>query len=183
MKTDSHPAALYTLRKVTRILAVIILLLVVVAFFLPAEYRVERNVIIKAPRDLISNSLLQGDRLPEWMYIKNGAVVPFEGVLKEGDSAVLSYSDVSVQGLISVVEVSSNVIRFDVQPKPKVDIVHNHIALQPTDGGTLVIWTIEGSLNAGLLSPYLAFFANDIAGANFEKSLQQLKDQIETFVQ
>ncbi|TYL48057.1 polyketide cyclase [Marinomonas sp. IMCC 4694] len=183
MKTDSHPAALYTLRKVTRILAIIILLLVAVGFLLPSDYRVERNIMIEAPRDLISDNLLRGDYLPEWMYIKNGTVLPFEGVLKEGDSAVLSYNAVNVHGFISVVELSSNVIRFDVQPKPKVDIVHNLIALQSTDSGTLVAWTIEGNLSAGLLSPYLAFFANDIAGANFEKSLQQLKDKIEVLVQ
>jgi hypothetical protein len=34
-------------------------------------------------------------------------------------------------------------------------------------------------LDAGLLSPYLAIFANDIAGANFEKSLSLMKGELE----
>jgi hypothetical protein len=78
-----------------------------------------------------------------------------------------------------VIELSDNRIRFDVRPKPKVNIVHNVITLQPSNGSTLVAWTIEGNLSAGLLSPYLAMFANNIAGDNFERSLQNLKEQIE----
>lgn len=176
---SSHPAALYKLRKVTRISAIVILFLVVVGFFMPADYRVERSVIINAPRDVVYQDMLQGSRLPDWMFVQDGKVASFEGVLGEGDSVALLYNKAAEQGVLSVVESSEDVVRFDVRPKPKVNLVHNQIDLQETKGGTLVKWTIEGSLNAGLLSPYLAMFANNIAGSNFERSLQKLKEQVE----
>jgi hypothetical protein len=94
----------------------------------------------------------------------------FEGVLGKGDSVALFYDKTTEQGVLSVTESSEDVVRFDVRPKPKVNLVHNQIDLQESKGGTLVKWTIEGSLSAGLLSPYLAMFANDIAGSNFERS-------------
>ena len=176
----SHPAALYQLRKVTRVLALIILLLVVGGFFMPTDYRVERSVLINAPRDEIYKDLFQGDRLSGWMYIQNGKVDSFEGALGEGNSITLSYDGTPEQGVLSVVELSEKSVRFDVRPKPKVNVVHNVITLQSSNGSTLVVWTIEGDLSAGLLSPYLAVFANKIAGNNFEKSLQKLKDQVES---
>ncbi|BDX02595.1 hypothetical protein MACH16_13430 [Marinomonas pontica] len=177
--SSSHPAALYQLRKITRILALIILLLVFVGFFLPTAYRVERSVFIGVPSDRVYSVMLSGDRLPEWMFIQGGHVVQSEGVLKQGDSVALQYNDVVEQGVLSFTDVSADLIRFDVRPKPKVNLVHNEIALQSSNGGTVVKWVIEGDLSAGLLSPYLALFANDIAGANFERSLQLLKEQVE----
>jgi uncharacterized membrane protein len=176
---SSHPAALYKLRKVTRISALVILLLVVVGFFMPADYRVERSVVINAPRDVVYQDILQGDRLPDWMFVQDGKVASFGGVLGKGDSVALVYDKTADQGLLSVIESSESVIRFDVRPKPKVNLVHNKIVLQENEGSTVVKWTIEGSLSAGLLSPYLAMFANNIAGSNFERSLQKLKEQVE----
>lgn len=179
MNNTPHPAALYQLRKVTRILALIILLLVVGGFFMPTDYRVERSVLIDAPRDEIYEDLFRGDSLPNWMFIQEGKVNPFEGVLVEGDSIALSYDGMPEQGILSVTELSENRVRFDVRPKPNVNIVHNVITLQSSNGLTLVAWTIEGNLSAGLLSPYLAMLANNIAGNNFELSLQKLKQQVE----
>ncbi|UTW01291.1 SRPBCC family protein [Marinomonas rhizomae] len=176
---SSHPAALYKLRKVTRISAIVILFLVVVGFFMPTDYRVERSVTINASRDQVYQDMLQGDRLPNWMFIQDGKVATSEGVLNKGDSVALFYDKTAEQGVLSVIESSEDVVRFDVRPKPKVNLVHNQIELQEVNGGTLVKWTIDGSLSAGLLSPYLAMFANDIAGSNFERSLQKLKELVE----
>jgi uncharacterized membrane protein len=176
---STHPAALYKLRKVTRISALVILLLVVAGFFMPVDYRVERSVVIQAPRDVVYQNIFQGDRLPNWMFIQDGKVSSFEGVLSKGDSVALVYDNTSDQGVLSVIESSESAIRFDVRPKSKVNLVHNQIVLQNDKGSTLVKWTIEGNLSAGLLSPYLAMFANNIAGSNFEFSLQKLKEQVE----
>lgn len=179
MSNTTHPVALYQLRKVTRVLALIILVVIVVGFFLPTDYRVERSIVINASQDEIQQKMFRGDYLSGWMFIQNGQVDSFEGVLSEGDSVALSYDGVAEKGLLSLVEMSSQAVLFDVRPKPKVNQVHNEIALQSQGAETEVTWIIEGDLNAGLLGPYLALFANDIAGKNFEKSLQQLKESIE----
>ncbi|ETX11778.1 polyketide cyclase [Marinomonas ushuaiensis DSM 15871] len=180
MGNATHPAALYQLRKVTRILALIILVVIVVGLFLPTDYRVERSIVIDASQDEIQQKMFRGDYLPNWMFVQNGKVDSFEGVLNEGDSVALSYDDVAEQGLLSLVELSYRSVLFDVRPKPKMNQVHNEISFQSNGGsGTEVAWVIEGDLSVGLLGPYLALFANDIAGNNFEKSLQQLKEVIE----
>ncbi|ETI61628.1 SRPBCC family protein [Marinomonas profundimaris] len=178
-KTNHHPAALYQLRKVTRILALIILVLVAGGFFMPTDYRVERSVVINAPREVIFQNIFQGDYLPRWMYVQNGQIDAFEGNLEEGDSITLSYNDIPDRGVLSVIVQSEQGVSFDVRPKSKVNVVHNDIRFQSDNNETLVVWTIEGDLSAGLLSPYLAFFANNIAGNNFEKSLHNLKEIIE----
>jgi uncharacterized membrane protein len=179
VSSNSHPAALYQLRIVTRILALIILLLVFIGFLLPTDYRVERSVTIDAPLHRVSEDMLQGNRLPEWMYIQGGRVDSFEGVLRVGESVGLSYDESAESGELILTEQSNRLVRFDVRPKPSVNLVHNEIALKSVGGATTVKWTIEGNLSAGLLGPYLAFFANDIAGQNFEVSLQNLKQQVE----
>lgn len=178
-RNSGHPAALYKLRKVTRISAIVILFLVVVGFFMPSDYRVERSVVINAPRHLVFQDMLKGDRLPDWMFVQNGKLASSEGVLGKGDSIALVYENTTEQGVLTLTEVSSSLVRFDVRPKPTVNLVHNQIELQEAKGGTLVKWTIDGTLNAGLLSPYLAMFANKIAGNNFERSLEKLKELVE----
>lgn len=179
MTKTTHPAALYQFRKVTRITALIILMLVGVGFFMPTDYRVERSVLIDAPRDLVVSYVMKGNKLASWMYIQNGQVDGFDGVLAEGDSVGLSYADSEDKGNLTVTDISSYQFGFDVRPKMAVNRVSNQIEFLPDSNGTLVQWTIEGRLSAGLLSPYLAIFANDIAGNNFEKSLASLKEQIE----
>lgn len=176
---SSHPAALYKLRRVTRVTALVILLLVVVGFFMPTDYRVERGIFIQAPKATVYKDILRGDYLADWMFIQDGQLEAFDGVLKAGDSVALIYEKTSDQGVLSIVSSSESVIRFDVRPKSNVNLVHNQIMLSDAEGGTLVNWVIDGDLSAGLLSPYLALFANDIAGNNFERSLNQLKVLIE----
>lgn len=178
--SNSHPAALYHLRKVTRIFALIVIILVGIGFFLPTDYRVERSVLIHAPHDVVSSNMFKASRLPLWMFVQGGQVDASESDLKEGASIGLSYNDTPDTGELTLIKLSDDLIRFHVRPKLKNNLVYNEIELQEKDSGTFVKWTIEGSLNAGLLGPYLAFFANDIAGKNFETSLQKLKEQVET---
>ncbi|WP_325101187.1 SRPBCC family protein [Marinomonas transparens] len=178
--SNSHPAALYHLRKVTRIFALIIIALIVIGFFLPIDYRVEREVTINAPVDEVSTVMLQGDSLSKWMFVKNGQVDVFDGSLKAGSRVAISYSEKVGQGELTIVDLSGDSVRFDVRPKPNVNLVHNQIFLRPSAGKTSVQWVIEGKLEAGLLGPYIAVFANQLAGKNFEISLQRLKELLET---
>ncbi|MEO9274113.1 polyketide cyclase [Marinomonas sp. 5E14-1] len=180
MRSNSHPAVLYQLRIVTRILALIILLLVLVGFLLPTEYRVERSVSINAPLDVVSENMLSGQNLSQWIHVQGGRVESFDGVLQNDDSIRLLYDESDEIGELTLLEHTGNIIRFDVRPKLSTGLVHNRITLEEHALVTEVKWIIEGDLSVGLLSPYLAFFANDIAGQNFEVSLFNLKQQIES---
>ncbi|MFT2098787.1 polyketide cyclase [Marinomonas sp. 2405UD66-6] len=180
MGSNSHPAALYQLRIVTRILALVILLLVLVGFLLPTEYRVERSISINAPLEIVSDNVLSGQKLSQWMHVQDGRVELFDGVLQDGDTVRLFYDESDEIGELTLLEHTGSIIRFDVRPKLSTGLVHNRITLENHALVTEVKWIIEGNLSVGLLSPYLAFFANDIAGQNFEVSLLNLKQQIES---
>lgn len=178
-KTSSHPKALYQLRKVTRFSALVILAIVLVGFFLPTDYRVERSIIINKPHDVVVKALLGGDSLSDWMFISGGQVDRHQGFFKQGDEVAISYQDSDAKGGLFFTTVTTNAIGFDVKPKSDVDLVHNTIYVSGDDTSTNVDWEIEGKLRTGFLSPYLAFFANKIAGRNFETGLQRLKEKVE----
>ncbi|MEL0623128.1 polyketide cyclase [Marinomonas arenicola] len=178
-KSSSHPKALYQLRKITRVSALVILAVVVLGFFLPTDYRVERSIIVNKPHDVVVNALLGGNSLPDWMFISGGQVNLHKGFFQQGDEVGISYHDSADKGSLTFTTVTTNTIAFDVKPKAGVDLVHNTIYVSGDDTTTNVDWEIEGQLRTGFLSPYLAFFANKIAGRNFEISLQRLKEKVE----
>lgn len=182
MTQGSHPAALYQLRKVTRIIAIAILGLVLLSFFLPSDYKIERSIKVNAPLDLVSQNIFSGDHVPEWMFIQKGRLNSFSGGLAVGQSVGISYDESDVVGELTLTAVSASSIRFDVRPKEGMNIVTNDILLSSSGDDVLVSWVIHGQLDVGLLGPYLAFFANDIAGKYFEISLERLKARMEQLV-
>lgn len=178
-KSHGHSNAIYSIRRVTRVLALVILLLVGAGFFLPTDYRVERSILIDASPQRILSLALEGENFPLWLYVQNGRLQSSQGELSIGQTLAIDYQDKDAQGRLTLLSASSSQFTFEVQPKPNVNLVKNQIRLLPSAQGTQVIWQIEGELQAGFIGPYLAMFANDIAGENFEISLQKLKDIVE----
>lgn len=171
--------ALVSLRYITRIAAVIILVAVAVGFFLPSDYRIERSAVAQgAQHDLVQERLLNPEAWTDWMYIEAGKLALQDGSdsLQEGDHYLIQYDgDATKQGLIVIDSVSMEAITFTVQPNQKTQPIPNTLYIDVAeDGQTHLQWVIEGELDAGFLSPYLAFLANRIAGGNIEKSLSNL---------
>ncbi|GAB3476230.1 hypothetical protein GCM10027340_02700 [Marinomonas epiphytica] len=160
-------------------LALVILLVIALGFVLPTDYRVERSVIIQAVPDTVSHAVLNQESLSQWMYIQDGQLVPNKRQLKVGEQVAIVYQNTDQQGVLTINDVNEQGVRFTVSPKPSVEPVSNRISITSEQGQTQVRWVIEGELKVGLLSPYVAFFANDIAGRNFELSLQRLKALLE----
>lgn len=171
--------ALVSLRYVTRIAAVIILVAVAVGFFLPSDYRIERSVVAQSAQyDLVQERLYNSEAWQDWMYIESGQLVLQAGgdVLQVGDEYLIQYSgDTTKQGSIVIDSVSEDTIAFTVQPNQKTQPIPNTLLISATANGQIQLqWVIEGELDAGFLSPYLAFLANSIAGGNIETSLANL---------
>lgn len=178
-KLSAHPKALYQLRKVTRVLALVIIVFFVIGFFLPTDYQVKRSVVVNKPSDSVLHVMLNGERLPDWMYINNGKLVAQQGQLTQGDKVVIGYNNSDDKGSLTFTAVTPSKVSFDVKPKINVDIVRNTILVKALGNKTELDWEISGKLKSGFLSPYIAFFANKIAGRNFEQSLQRLKEKVE----
>ncbi|BFM48016.1 SRPBCC family protein [Marinomonas sp. THO17] len=182
-KSHGHSNAIYSIRRVTRVLALIILLLVGAGFFLPTSYRVERSVVINATPQRILTFALAGENLPLWLHVQNGRLQSSQGELSVGQTLAIDYQDKDVKGSLTLLSVTSSEFMFEVRPKPNVNLVQNQIRLLSSSDGTQVVWRIEGDLDAGFIGPYLAIFANDMAGENFEIGLQKLKNLVESQTQ
>lgn len=172
--------ALVTLRYITRIAAVIVLVAVAVGFFLPADYRIERSITVTSDNvESVQQRLFSAQAWPNWMYIEGGELSlesqSGEGLTSQSTFSISYDANVDRRGTLELVQVSSTQIEFVVTPNEKTRPVPNRIAIQSLDNGQLeVIWVIEGELDAGFLSPYLALVANTIAGSNIEASLTNL---------
>lgn len=177
---DHQHKALYQLRIVTRVFALAVILLLVVGYFLPKSYHIERSIVVDASVADVSGYLSDASELASWLYVQKGRVEPLDGMLQEGAEYQILY-DSGESGLMRVSKLSQMQYEFDVAPKVGQRFVANVISLESLRSGNAirVAWSINGELESGLLSPYLALFANDIAGANFEKSLSLLKESIE----
>ncbi len=172
--------ALYQLRKVTRLFALLVVVLLVVGYFLPRSYHIERSLVIDVPKADVANFLSHASNLTTWLYVQKGQVESSEQALSKGLVLEILY-DSGKKGSIQIDELGLADYQFTVVPKAGQRRVSNEIQLVglPSGNKTRVSWSIDGELDAGLLSPYLALFANDIAGANFEKSLSLLKGELE----
>ncbi len=171
--------ALVSLRYVTRIAAVIILVMVAVGFFLPSDYRIERSVVVSEGNQTeLKSRLFNAERWSDWMLIQSGRLqlssVPVSDL--EGAKFQLVYDEADKQGGILVGTVTDDSVAFLVTPSASVKPVPNVIYLRNHTQGLEVSWVIEGVLDAGFLSPYLALLANSIAGSNLEASLARLTD-------
>lgn len=173
--------ALVTLRYVTRIAAVIILIAVAVGFFLPADYRIERSIDVSSDEiERVEQRLFEAQQWSEWMHIEGGALQLASQATTELNDATtytIRYdAGNDKQGTLEIVSVTPSQIDFVVTPNQstlpvpnRLEIIH-HLATSQWE----LKWVIEGELNAGFLSPYLALVADRIAGSNIERSLANL---------
>ncbi|TDO99898.1 polyketide cyclase [Marinomonas balearica] len=175
----------YQLRMVMRYLAIAILVAFLIGLFLPATYTINRSIVIDASRSDVMAALKSVESIRDWMYVKNGRIAPkgdmplSGGELSPNQVLDISYDAEDRAGQLTMVSVSNSGIQFDVIPRKEASVVSNAIQISKTDSGILVTWTVNGELNAGLFSSYIAMFANNIAGQNFEISLKNLKSLVE----
>ncbi|ADZ91045.1 hypothetical protein GV054_08880 [Marinomonas mediterranea] len=178
----------YQLRMVMRYLAIAILVVFVIGLFLPSTYKVTRSVIIDSTLDDVMDVIHSEQALQKWMYVKEGRVVTSEAALdgllvgnelKSGLAFDISYDDPNKVGTLHVLSVSGSSLHFEVVPRQNAAVVDNLIQASQVDDGIQVVWTVNGELNAGLFSSYIAMFANRVAGRNFEISLKNLKNLVE----
>lgn len=177
-----RPLLFYQIRLFTRLLAIAILVAFVIGFFLPRSYQVERHITLPGQTTEIAEYLHHFEYWPDWLYVHDGTLVPVE--FNQASIAAFKidyYSEKqsSKRGSLIVETIEEQQIIFTVIPVESMKPVRNTLHWFSKDGASHIAWVIEGELEAGLLSPYLALFANRIAGDNFEKSLFALKEQLE----
>lgn len=177
-------AAMKTLLRTLGGLAVLVLLLLLAAFFLPDKYRVERTAVVNARPEIVFAQL--GD-LRSW---KNWSV------WHERDPAMkLSYSEKSTgvgawsawesrtegngrMTLTAYEPPRSAVYRLEFPDMGMM--MTGQMALQPAAAGVRVVWSTEGDLGMNPVNRWFGLFIDRMIGPDFEKGLSKLKTLCET---
>ena len=167
-----------TLIKILGGLAVLVLLLVLVAFAFPRQYRVERSLVVKAPPAAV---LAQVADLSAW---KNW------GAWQERDPQMkLSYSTPATgvgawsaweskqegNGRMTITELSPTKVGYLLE-FPDMGMKSNgSMELRPEAGGVRVVWVDAGDLGMNPMNRWVGLFLDGMIGPDFERGLANMK--------
>lgn len=163
-------------------LAVLLLSLVVVAFFLPRTYRIERTLTIKAhPGEIFA----QVADLKAW---KNW------GAWQERDPGMkLSYSPGATgvgawsqwesakegNGKMTITALTATKVLYDLEFPDMGTTSKGSMELIPEGGGTRVVWVDAGDLGMNPMSRWFGLFLDKLIGPDFERGLANIKKLVE----
>lgn len=164
-------------------LAVLVLVLVVVAFFLPRTYRIERTIVINAKPEAV---FAQFGDLKAW---KNW------GAWQERDPGMkMTYSEKTTgvgawSAWESKAEGNGKMTITAVEPAKSATYLlefpdmgmqsTGSMTLQPAEGGVKVVWVDAGELGMNPMSRWFGLFLDGMIGPDFEKGLAKMKRLVE----
>jgi hypothetical protein len=164
-------------------LAVLVILLVLVAFFFPRHYRVERSAVFKAQPEKIHAQIANLRAWKTW------------GVWQERDPAMtITYSDpasgvgawsawVSAKegsGKMTITQQTPVLVAYALEFPDFGTKSSSTMTLTPEAGGTRVTWKDEGDLGMNPMNRWFGLFLEKLLGADFDHSLSNLKRLVES---
>lgn len=163
-------------------LALLVVLLVVVAFFLPRKYRVERSVVIAAQPEQILAPCADLSAWRAWAIwhqrdpnLKVTYSKPPTGVgawsaweSKNEGNGKMTISSVAATKIVYALEFPD----FNMKSTGVMEVV-------PEGSQFRIIWSDEGDLGLNPLSRWFGLFLDGAIGKDFETGLQNLKKLVE----
>ena len=170
------------LLKIAGGLAVLVLLLVVVAFFLPRAYRVERSVVINAK--------------PEAVHAQVAVLRAWKGwsAWHERDPQMkLDYSEQTTgvgawaswisknegNGKMTITEQSPTKVLYHLEFPDQGFQSNGSMELVPDSGGVRLVWAGVGDLGMNPMNRWFGLFLDNLLGKDFERGLANLKMVVE----
>jgi uncharacterized protein YndB with AHSA1/START domain len=168
------------LRNVVIAVAVLLVLVLAVAFFLPATFSVQRSAVIAAPAEQVyarfatprtwatwSAWTIQAD--PTLVYTYAG---PDSGV-----GAIMRFTAQKMgNGELRIVEaVPAQVVSYELRMTGSDMVVRGRVAFEAAPGGTKVTWHDTGDLGGNVLLRYLGPMLDKNLAAAYEKSFAGLR--------
>jgi len=162
-------------------------LFVVVSFFLPQDYYVERSIDISVPAALVYSQVVDLEawlKWDPWGEMDPETKVTF-GSIKVGTGASYSWeSETSGNGSMAIIETNPpEMARFELifegyEDNPS----YSSMLIDSTDslGPCSVTWTFEGSVGDKLFARWMAVMMDKFVGMNYEKGLNNLKELCES---
>jgi len=161
-------------------------LFLVVTFFLPKDYYVERSIDIKAPPVLVYGEVTDLDAWLEWNPWNDmdpKMSITF-GDTKVGQGAWYSWSsDVAGNGKMTIVEAEAPTkVRYELLFKGYEDqpsYASILLSAPNPSGPTSVTWTFEGNIGDKFFARWMAVLMDKFVGNSYEKGLKSLKERCE----
>ena len=166
-------------------IAALVVLLVVVAFFLPKTAHVERSVTIDRPPSEVFgvlNNIHRFNAWSPWFDLDPNAKYTYSGP-PTGVGAKLAWvgnKDVG-SGSQEFIESKPNEslkvqLDFGDMGRPTAEL---HLA--PIGLGTKVTWTLDQSFEGSLIGRYFGLMMDSMVGKDYDRGLAKLKTLVETF--
>jgi hypothetical protein len=165
-------------------LAALLLVLVVVAFLLPREYRIERTTVIKAKPEAVFaqfGDLRAWKNWGAWQERDPGMKITYsEKTTGVGAwSAWESKSEGNGKMTITTYEPAKSAAYSLEFPDMGMSSKGSMI-LQPAEGGVKVVWVDAGDLGMNPMNRWFGLFLDGMIGPDFEKGLANMKRLVET---
>jgi len=159
-------------------IAVIIVLVVGISFFLPSAYHVQRTVSIDAsPAQIhrLTSDLQNG--WPQWepWSEADDTIVTTYGDVTAGVGASQSWTSTDGTGVLTltVCDVTAGV-EYDMAFNVDQYLSKGKLGYTPTASGTDVTWEMDGDMS-GVIAKYFGFMMDSMVGPMFEQGLDNLK--------
>ncbi len=173
-----------TLRKVVLALVVIPVLVVAASFFLPSDYRVERELVMKASAEAVFAQVSTPKTWPEWTAwtaakypdLKYSFAGPEAGAGASYSWTGQSSGNGSLK--ITLAEPAKR-IEYTLDFENGKHVSTGAIAIEPAEGGVKVTWHNAGSMGGNPVSRILGLLMDRMLGPDFEEGLRKLKERVE----
>jgi hypothetical protein len=167
------------LKKALYLIVALVVVLLVVAAFLPATYTVERSIVIAKPPSVVFPQvadLNQWLKWSPWPEMEPSAKNTITGPVGEvGMSWAWEGKELGVGSLtLHRVEKDRSVHSKLVIKEPMASEADDYMTLEPVENGTKLTWTNTGSLPYPV-GRYFGLTIEGMLGPQYESGLQKLK--------
>jgi hypothetical protein len=168
------------LRNLILAVAVVLILLLVVAFFLPATFSVERSTVIAAPAEQLYAKFATPRTWAAWSAWTTGAdptlVYTYAGP-DSGVGAIMRFTAKRMgNGELEIVEaLPAQAVGYALRMTGTDMKVNGHVTFEAVEGGTKVTWHDSGDLGKNVLLRYLGPMLDKNLAVAYEKSFAGLR--------
>ena len=171
-----------TVRRVVLLTLALVAVFIIVGFFLPAQWRVERQVVIAAPPAAVFpylNDLKQWRAWTVWYAGKPDLKVEYSGPAA-GVGATSRWQDEDGRGVMKIMDSRRNgLVEYTLVFDGGEFVMHGSLRLLPEPGGTRVVWRVVGDVETNPLRRYFAQVVRLWVGGDVKDSLEQLRVLLE----
>ena len=176
------------LKRVLLILGIVILLIVVIGFCLPAKVHVERSMVMKAPANVIYdqvNILKNRENWSPWNKIDPNMGLTYAGPAS-GKGASYSWTSTNKKvgdGTLTIVDnMPDSVVDAEMDFKGHGGGTASFTFTKTADG-TKVTWGMNSDMGMNPIARYFGAMMDKMIGPDFEKGLNTMKEIVEKMPQ